>query len=701
MGFRQKWFTGALAVLGFLLLSLPEASAETRSLKLIHLHTGEKGEVIFKRNGRYDQAGLKKINYLLRDWRKNQPTTMNPKLLDLVWEAYREAGATGYINVVCGYRSPSTNAMLKSRSRTSGVAEKSQHMLGNAMDFFIPGVKLKRLREIGLKMQGGGVGFYPTSGSPFVHFDVGNVRHWPKMSRKELVALFPNGKTLHVPSDGKPLPGFEQALASYKSRKSAGALAIASATGSGGGARRSLFSSLFGGGADEEEDSSPVAMADAAQARQSFRNSDSAPAAAKAQAVAQTRTARSQVVKTQDDAVKPEKDDAVATPEPKAVLPGIRIVSPQDANPVEVPRETEEATPETLIAALSPRRVPLPVAAPRAEDLPKIEEAVTDTLTELASATPATLSDKAPAELDAAKLAADAPAADEPAIVAFDVPLPTWRPMEETPVVAAAAQAEIPARSEPDAAVLLALADAQNTREKAADLVAPLPSDRPMAPGVAALANVIAPRPPAPLPMQLASAGSALPGAVLVPGFAPADDGAPDSAALLAAAKADARRKQIHLASISAADERLALASAFAGMTPKSRPAQAAASPRKVLTASAVGSIGKGDRTLAATLFSVRTTGKEARPSRRDLKPEARPVVVDAEPAAARWAIYGDAVAARTDGARASSFAYDLVRTAPREVYTAGFRQGEAQADASRFTGKAVTFLTVARFETD
>ena len=92
-------------------------------------------------------------------------------------------------------------------------------MLGKAMDFYIPGVSLKKLRNIGLRMQAGGVGYYPRSGSPFVHMDVGNVRHWPRMSRRELVAVFPSGKTLHVPSDGKPLPGFEQAVASYKSRQ--------------------------------------------------------------------------------------------------------------------------------------------------------------------------------------------------------------------------------------------------------------------------------------------------------------------------------------------------------------------------------------------------------------------------------------------------------------------------------------------------
>ena len=153
------------------------------------------------------------------------------------------------------------------RSRSKGVAKKSQHMLGKAMDFYIPDVKLKKLREIGLKMQGGGVGYYPTSGSPFVHFDVGNVRHWPKMSRRELIALFPDGKTLHVPSDGKPLPGFNQALASYQARKKSGNVAIASlgkSTSSSSSSRSGgLLAAFFGGGggADDEEDSSTVNVA--------------------------------------------------------------------------------------------------------------------------------------------------------------------------------------------------------------------------------------------------------------------------------------------------------------------------------------------------------------------------------------------------------------------------------------------------------
>ncbi|TIX62436.1 MAG: DUF882 domain-containing protein, partial [Mesorhizobium sp.] len=218
MSVWPRWLAAVVFALGF--LAATGASAEVRSLKLYHLHTHEKAEIVYKRNGRYDPEGLRKINIILRDWRRNEPTKMDPRLLDLVWEAYRQSGATDYIQVVCGYRSPATNSMLRSRSR--GVAEKSQHMLGKAMDFYIPGVPLKKLRNIGLKMQGGGVGYYPSSGSPFVHMDVGNVRHWPGISRQELVGVFPNGKTLHVPSDGRPLPGYEQALAAYKARKGAG-----------------------------------------------------------------------------------------------------------------------------------------------------------------------------------------------------------------------------------------------------------------------------------------------------------------------------------------------------------------------------------------------------------------------------------------------------------------------------------------------
>ncbi|MFK0386746.1 DUF882 domain-containing protein [Agrobacterium sp. NPDC090273] len=249
----------AMPVVG---VSATEAAAETRSLKLYYIHTREKAVITFKRNGKYDQKGLQELNRFLRDWRRNQPTRMDPRLFDLVWEVYRRSGATDYIHVVSAFRSPETNGLL--RSRTKGVAEKSQHMLGKAMDFYIPGVKLSRLREVGMQMQIGGVGFYPTSGSPFVHMDVGGVRAWPRMSRQELVRIFPKGNTLHVPSDGKPLPGYEQALADYKKRVSSSSVQVASSAGagpaesSGGGKRKNLLQTLFGGG-DEDEDPDSIA----------------------------------------------------------------------------------------------------------------------------------------------------------------------------------------------------------------------------------------------------------------------------------------------------------------------------------------------------------------------------------------------------------------------------------------------------------
>ncbi|MBY2920805.1 DUF882 domain-containing protein [Rhizobium leguminosarum] len=257
----------ALAVSSPVFVGTPsQAAGDTRSLKLYFIHTGEKAVITYKRNGKFDPKGLEQLNRFLRDWRKNQPTKMDPRLFDLIWEVYRQSGSRDYINVVCGFRSPGTNELLRGRSRNSGVAEKSQHMLGKAMDFFIPDVKLATLRGIGMKMQVGGVGFYPKSGSPFVHMDVGGVRAWPRMSRDELVRLFPNGNTIHIPADGKPLPGYQQAMADYKRRASGTQIQIASASESAP-KHKTLFAALFGGGADEQEDesddSTPVAVAKA------------------------------------------------------------------------------------------------------------------------------------------------------------------------------------------------------------------------------------------------------------------------------------------------------------------------------------------------------------------------------------------------------------------------------------------------------
>lgn len=243
--------------------SATNAAAGTRSLKLYFVHTNERAEITFKRNGRYDQKGLQQLNRFLRDWRRNEPTKMDPRLFDLVWEVYQKSGSRGYIHVVSAYRSPATNSMLRSRSK--GVAKKSQHMLGKAMDFYIPDVKLKKLREIGMKFEVGGVGYYPTSGSPFLHVDVGSVRAWPRMSRQELVSLFPDGETMHLPADGKPLPGYQQAVADYKRRVGADAVQVAgggSRDQAGSGKKRNLLAALFGGGGDEDEEPTAIASAE-------------------------------------------------------------------------------------------------------------------------------------------------------------------------------------------------------------------------------------------------------------------------------------------------------------------------------------------------------------------------------------------------------------------------------------------------------
>jgi uncharacterized protein YcbK (DUF882 family) len=250
------------------------AEGETRSLTMHHMHTGEDISITYKRDGRYDDAALEKLNWFLRDWRKEQQTRMDPRLLDVIWEVYREVAGQEPIQVVCGYRSPETNAMLRHRSRHSGVAQFSQHTLGRAMDFYIPGVQLEQIRYAGLRLQRGGVGFYPTSGSPFVHLDTGNVRHWPRMTREQIAHVFPNGKTVHVPSDGRPLPRYAEALAEIGRRGSSpSSTSLAEATASGAisnddavraGAQkdnRSFLARLFGLREPVEDTSAELAAA--------------------------------------------------------------------------------------------------------------------------------------------------------------------------------------------------------------------------------------------------------------------------------------------------------------------------------------------------------------------------------------------------------------------------------------------------------
>jgi uncharacterized protein YcbK (DUF882 family) len=290
-------YSCGLAVIFFLVgakaLQNAVAEGDTRSITMHHMHTNEDITITFKRNGQYDDAALEKLNWFLRDWRRSEQTRMDPHLIDLVWEVQREANTGQPIQVVCGYRSPQTNVML--RHHSSGVARFSQHMLGHAMDFYIPGIPLEQLREIGLRLQRGGVGFYPTSGSPFVHMDTADIRMWPRMSREELARVFPDGRTVQIPTDGRPMPGYVLALTDIKKRgasPSANSLDAARASGVDVGVlvasnerpHANPFAKLLGLGVKDEDDDEETVASAAPSAQVSSAQASSAPSIAPAAA---------------------------------------------------------------------------------------------------------------------------------------------------------------------------------------------------------------------------------------------------------------------------------------------------------------------------------------------------------------------------------------------------------------------------------
>jgi len=595
----SRWVAAAIMAVA-VLFSAASAQAETRTLKLYFIHTKESADITYKRNGRYIQSGLNEINRFLRDWRRNEPAKMNPQLLDVLWEVYRASGARERINVVSAYRSPATNSML--RSRSNGVAKNSQHMLGKAIDFYIPGVKLSRLRALGLKMQAGGVGYYPRSGSPFVHLDVGSVRHWPRMSRGELLALFPKGDTIHVPSDGKPLPNYKMALAAYEQRKrSGGTVQMARASGGGGGG---LLANLFGGGADEEEDNAESSVASAAPARR-------APAA-----------------------------PVEAAPPPAA---------PQ---PVEQPAAPE--TPETIIAALSPRAIPLPGLAPRSAAVPVEQPGAPVQVAAVDPRLPETL----PFGVGPSVAASEAGPESSPALeMAMNVPLPTARPSMQTAAGIAVA-ATVEATSEPNPAeeqLLLAMA-----------------------------------RPEQPTPEQAAFGGepnrnSPL-DSVQVASYAPVPSTRPAFPGAVPAAKPD-------VASVTDIPVTSRLAPALSEKTAVIS-ASAPASPRVAML-----SAEDGQDRLRRVAASARTTAKGARPTAVDSRPDRKSVAVPLPRNVTRWALDEDYIATGKTAAEPADVSTE-VRKAPAVVYAAGFQQAPV-GEVNRFTGNAVNFMPIAKFATN
>ena len=336
--------------------SVHDATAlnETRTLTFHHTHSDEDLTVTFKRDGRYDEEALKKINHFLRDWRNQDSTTMDRHLFDILWEVYRDVDGKKPIQIISAYRSPATNAML--RRRSSGVARHSQHMLGHAMDFYIPDVSLENIRAAGLRLQRGGVGFYPTSGSPFVHLDTGSIRHWPRMTHDQLAKVFPDGRTVHQSTSG-PMKGYELARADIERR---GNGEDASTVGK----KPSLFAALFRGGKSTEEDdeggSAPVKNEKPAPTSvAAVKSADPVPTP-RSKPVATTiqlASADAQIVsapKSKSETNKPEAKQAAADrAEPKPQTPADIINSRGFWD--DIPRETNQATP-AQVAALRARQ---------------------------------------------------------------------------------------------------------------------------------------------------------------------------------------------------------------------------------------------------------------------------------------------------------------------------------------------------------
>ncbi|MFP5077208.1 DUF882 domain-containing protein [Rhizobium sp. YIM 134829] len=627
-----------------------EAAGQTRTLKIYFIHTQEKAQITFKRNGRYDPKGLQQVNMMLRDWRRNEPTKMDPRLLDLIWEVYQKSGSRDYIHVVSGYRSPATNGML--RSRTKGVAKKSQHMLGKAMDFYLPDVKLKTLREIGMKFQVGGVGYYPTSGSPFVHMDVGGVRAWPRMSRSELVRLFPDGKTMHLPSDGSPLPGYEQAVADYKRRVGADAIQVAGGGYSGPGDKatkrpgKTLMAMLFGGG-DEDEDASAIASGGGS-------DSDDSEAPATAQR-------------------------GKATP-PPANTPVLAGVEGADETPV---RETAVAAAEETVKA------PVPLVRPAFQDLPA-ESGVQTALVApprnaaqdaLAAATP-----QAAAQEEFADLAR------------MKVPVPQARVTELQAGAALADAAEAAEEGE-----ALAFVPVPALRPAGAEALAAVAAAE-----VAQPEEGTSPAVSAPAVVAMADAGSEpLAAAKATPVFAPRPAEEVKTATTpLASQPAPAAQAERDVAALTPAQTR-ALASVVPPANPsnEARAKVALASPSQdpVEMAAYAPDPMEGKRDIFRSAFDMPPEAPKAGRPKKQQAEAAQRVSKRTAPKLtqkiiAEWALTTGRMAQLSRPVKAPRFVSPALRASPTTVYSAGFSSAPATVDTARFSGTAVNFMEVKRF---
>ncbi|MEX2122609.1 MAG: DUF882 domain-containing protein [Woeseia sp.] len=170
---RLAVITGVL-VAGLLLAPEPAVSIDERRLAFYHTHTAKRLDVVYARGGEYLESALDDVERFLSDFRTGERKTIDPELLDFLYEVRESLGSNGTFEVISAYRSPQTNEML--RQQGGGVAKTSQHMIGKAIDVRLRDVPVERLRDAAIAMQRGGVGYYEASN--FVHLDTGPVRSW-------------------------------------------------------------------------------------------------------------------------------------------------------------------------------------------------------------------------------------------------------------------------------------------------------------------------------------------------------------------------------------------------------------------------------------------------------------------------------------------------------------------------------------------
>ena len=492
------------------------ANGETRSLTMFHSHTSESLTITYKRDGSFDSSALEKLNWFLRDWRIDEPTSMAPQLFDVIWYAYREVGASDPIRIMSAYRSPGTNAMLRRRSRA--VAKESQHMRGNAMDIHIPGVSMAKVREIGMRLQRGGVGYYPSAGSPFVHLDVGSVRSWPRMPREQLERLFPDGKTVHLPADGVPLANYQAALAEVQARGGS-ALDYNTVTTNRG---KSLWALLFGGDEDEDAGQPAVRGRNTRVATRGGRGGSQPVEQVAALPSGDNPMSAGPVAYAAASASRSVRSTPIATPTPAPVAPPVEDVAPAPKQAAPVPAAPQLQIASLPVPPIRPKGAQLEKLIAASEPLPPIRPSGLTTLV-------ASLPSQGAAATEAPAVAAPAPvpvsglplpparpaaapvavaaialpaAAPAPVLQASNLPAPPMRPAfpATPPVQEKPALPSIMSRAEPSLSPVAPV-------QAYAAVAAPLPPSRPapVVPASRPVAAVPAASPPAPVPPPVAA----------------------------------------------------------------------------------------------------------------------------------------------------------------------------------------------------